>query len=300
MPADETALAIHHHDLAVVAEIHLEAVEHAAAGAEAVHLHAALAQPLDKAVRQRVAADGVIEEEHLDAVGRAFQQQLLEALAEASSRTMKNCTRITWRAAEIALNIASKLASPLTSRRTRLFARVGVRVIRTSALSLVAADLAGRQGLLDPGTPVQLGGRQVHLAVGLTPRLDVGVETAATEHQVRQQGQVRHEYQRGGPGDRALCGAHGEHGMDGGDEAEYLDADQQQAEVGGGGHCARSILVHSGGGHHSPLRGRSGQPGKQPGGEAGLAGSVGSTSFGRARPALRCSHRNHRRPRSPP
>ncbi|RMS48326.1 hypothetical protein ALP65_03994 [Pseudomonas aeruginosa] len=27
------------------------------------------------------------------------------------------------------------------------------------------------------------------------------------------------------------------------------------------------------------------------GGEAGLAGSVGSTSFGRARPALRCSHR---------
>ncbi len=53
--------------------------------------------------------------------------------------------------------------------------------------------------------------------------------------------------------------------MDGGDEAEYLDADQQQAEVGGGGHCARSILVHSGGGHHSPLRGRSGQPGNSQG-----------------------------------
>lgn len=100
-----------------------------------MHLHAALAQPLDIAVRQRVAADGVIEEEHLDAVGRTFQQQLLEALAEGVVADDEELHQDHLAGGGNRLNIASKLASPLTSRRTRLFARVGVRVIRTSAQS---------------------------------------------------------------------------------------------------------------------------------------------------------------------
>ena len=164
MPADETALAIHHHDLAVVAEIHLEAVEHAAAGAEAMHLHAALAQPLDIAVRQRVAADGVIEEEHLDAVGRTFQQQLLEALAEGvvADDEELHQDHLAGGGNRLEHRLEAGLA---VDQQAHPVVRQGRRAGHPHQRlePLVAADLAGRQGLLDPGTPVQLGGRQVHL-----------------------------------------------------------------------------------------------------------------------------------------
>ncbi|MCY1417783.1 hypothetical protein D9M71_333240 [compost metagenome] len=46
VPADEAEQAIHHHDLAVVAEVHLEAVEPAAAGGEGANIHAAVSKGL--------------------------------------------------------------------------------------------------------------------------------------------------------------------------------------------------------------------------------------------------------------
>lgn len=152
VPADETALAIHHHDLAVVAEIHLEAVEHAAAGAEAMHLHAALAQPLDIAVRQRVAADGVIEEEHLDAVGRTFQQQLLEALAEGvvADDEELHQDHLAGGGNRLEHRLEAGLA---VDQQAHPVVRQGRRAGHPHQRlePLVAADLAGRQGLLDQG-----------------------------------------------------------------------------------------------------------------------------------------------------
>lgn len=68
--------------------------------------------------------------------------------------------------------------------------------------------------------------------------------------------------------------------MDGGDEVEYLDIDQQQVEVGGGGYCVRLIFVYFGGGYYSFFWGRFGQFGKQLGGEVGLVGFVGLMLFG--------------------
>ncbi|MNO42570.1 hypothetical protein D3C76_327630 [compost metagenome] len=44
VPADETEQAIHHHDLAVVTEVHLEAVEPATTGCEGMNLYTTVAQ----------------------------------------------------------------------------------------------------------------------------------------------------------------------------------------------------------------------------------------------------------------
>ena len=87
-----------------------------------------------------------------------------------------------------------------------------------------------RLGFLDPGAPVLFAHGVVHFLVGLAPRLDVGIEAAAAEHQVRQQRQVGHEEQRQAPGQRALGGAHGEHGVDRGQYAKGVDGGDQVGE----------------------------------------------------------------------
>ena len=93
----------------------------------------------------------------------------------------------------------------------------------------VGAGVARGQGFLDPRAPVQLGDSSVHFLVGLAPRLDVGIEGAAAENQVGDQGQVGHEHQRQGPGDRALGGPDGQHRMDRGEGPEKV---QRGDEVG--------------------------------------------------------------------
>ncbi|MNE66160.1 hypothetical protein D3C80_1616950 [compost metagenome] len=67
--ADEAEQAIHHHNLAMVAEVHLEAVEPAATGSECVDLHTAVTQHLAVAGRQGMATDTVVQHEHLHAFG---------------------------------------------------------------------------------------------------------------------------------------------------------------------------------------------------------------------------------------
>ncbi|MCY1309147.1 hypothetical protein D9M70_592110 [compost metagenome] len=64
----------------------------------------------------------------------------------------------------------------------------------------------------------------------MAPGLDIGIEAAAAEHQVRQQGQVGHEEQRHRPGQGSLGGAHGQHRMHGGEHAEGMDRGDQVGE----------------------------------------------------------------------
>jgi hypothetical protein len=79
----------------------------------------------------------------------------------------------------------------------------------------------------------------VHFLVGLAPRLDVGIERAGTEDQVGDQGEVGDEEQGHGPGDRALGGAHGEHGVQRGDDAEQMNqAEHVTKEVG-------AVVIHT-------------------------------------------------------
>ena len=75
VPADEAQNAVDDHDLAVVAEVDLEAVEPAAAGGEGFDLDAGIAQRLHVAVGQGVAADAVVQQVNRHAFGGFFQQQ---------------------------------------------------------------------------------------------------------------------------------------------------------------------------------------------------------------------------------
>lgn len=93
----------------------------------------------------------------------------------------------------------------------------------------VGAGVAGGQGFLDPRAPVQLVDRSVHFLVGLAPRLDVRIEGAAAEDQVRDQREVGYEHQRQRPGNRALGGPDGQHCMDRGERPEKM---QRGDEVG--------------------------------------------------------------------
>jgi len=78
MPANEAVHTIDHHDLAVIAEVDLEAVEPAAARGEGADLHAAFAQGLAVACGQGVAADTIVEHIDFHAFSGLLQQQRLE------------------------------------------------------------------------------------------------------------------------------------------------------------------------------------------------------------------------------
>lgn len=86
----------------------------------------------------------------------------------------------------------------------------------------VGIGSAGGQGFFDPGTPVQLGDGLAHFFVGLAPRVDVAIEGTTAEDQVRNECQVGNEQQRQGPGDRALGGPNGQHGVNGGNQAQRV------------------------------------------------------------------------------
>ena len=90
MSADKAGQAIDHHHLAVIAEIHLEPVEPAAAGGKGLHPHTALAQDISVAVGQGMAADAVIQQVDLDAFGGLFQQQALQATPEPVVKRLRD------------------------------------------------------------------------------------------------------------------------------------------------------------------------------------------------------------------
>ncbi len=135
VPADEAAQAIDDHYLAMVAEVHLEAIDHPAAGAERMHLHAALAQLVDIAARQRVATDAVVQQEHVDAIRRALQQQLRQALAEGVVADDEELHQHDFLCRRDGFEHRIEDALPFASRRTSLFASVGMRASPTIALS---------------------------------------------------------------------------------------------------------------------------------------------------------------------
>ncbi|MNZ95050.1 hypothetical protein D3C78_1141800 [compost metagenome] len=226
----------------MIAEVHLEAVEHAVAGAEGMHLHAALAQAIDVAGRQAMAADGVIQEEHLDPGRHALQEDLRQTLAEAvvaddeelqEDHLLRGSERVEDRR-EAGLAIHQQAHMVVRQGRHARQPDHGLEF-------LVAVGLPRGHGFLDPRPPVQFGRGAAHLLVGLAARLDIGIETPPAECQVGQQGEQRHEHQRRGPGDGALRGAYGEHGMYRSDHPEDLDDDQQRAEIVAGKHACEGI-----------------------------------------------------------
>src|SRR5690606_16720662 len=75
--SDETAPAIHHQDLAVVAEVDLQAVAPGPRG-EGMHRNTTRAQCRDVRARQVVAADAVIEDAYAHAGGGPLQQHALQ------------------------------------------------------------------------------------------------------------------------------------------------------------------------------------------------------------------------------
>ena len=82
MPADERALAVHHDDLPMIAEVDLEAVHELARGRERMRLDAARAQRVHVAMRQVEAADAVVEEVHAHARLGLLDERVLEHVAE--------------------------------------------------------------------------------------------------------------------------------------------------------------------------------------------------------------------------
>ncbi|MNE56254.1 hypothetical protein D3C80_1511490 [compost metagenome] len=79
MPANEALHAVDHDDLAVVAKVDLEPIEPAAAGGEGFDVDTTVAQRLDVAVGQGVAANAVVKQIHRHAFGGFFQKQCLQA-----------------------------------------------------------------------------------------------------------------------------------------------------------------------------------------------------------------------------
>lgn len=69
VPTNETQQAVHYHDLAMVAEVHLEAVEPSAASGEGMNLYTTVAQLLAVSGWQGMAANAVIQHEHLHSFG---------------------------------------------------------------------------------------------------------------------------------------------------------------------------------------------------------------------------------------
>src|SRR5690606_6002868 len=80
--ADDREAAIHHRDLAMIAEVDLEAVAPALGGVERADIDAGFGQGADIGARQLEAADLVVEEVDLDAGARLGLQSLAQALAD--------------------------------------------------------------------------------------------------------------------------------------------------------------------------------------------------------------------------
>ncbi len=82
MSADKRALTVHRDDLAVIAEVQLQAVHEAAIGGERVRLHAGRAQRRHVAVGQIETADAVVQEIDAHALLRFRDQRVFKHLAE--------------------------------------------------------------------------------------------------------------------------------------------------------------------------------------------------------------------------
>jgi hypothetical protein len=90
-------------------------------------LHTAVAQHLAVAGRQGVAADPVVEHEHLHAFGRLAQQQLLQLSAEGVVVDDEELHQHGVTGLVDGSEDRMKVASPLISSFTSLFARHGMR-----------------------------------------------------------------------------------------------------------------------------------------------------------------------------
>ncbi|CRM81162.1 hypothetical protein [Pseudomonas sp. 22 E 5] len=207
VPADKAGNAVHHHDFAMVTKVDLETVKPAAAGGERFDFDPGVAQRLHVTVGQGVAADAVVEHMNIYAFGSFFLQQRVQLSAKLvvmnDEKLEQHCSF------GIANGVENRAECGFTIDQQPHFIIGQARhapQFGHGAQGAVGAGVARGQGFFDPWAPVQLVDGGVHFLVGLATGLDVRIEGAAAEDQVRDQRQVRHEHQRQGPGDRALGG----------------------------------------------------------------------------------------------
>ena len=178
-----------------------------------------------------MAADAVVEQVHRDALGGFFPEQGLQAPAEAVVVDDEKLDQHRFAGLADGLEnrregrLAIDEQAHLVVRQAWHTPKLGHRPQRG-----VGVRGTGGEGFFDPGAPVQGDDGFVHFGVGLAPRLDVGVEGAAAKNQVGHQGEIGNEQQRHGPGNGALGGPDGQHGVDRGDHPQKVNDRDQIAE----------------------------------------------------------------------
>jgi hypothetical protein len=183
------------YDLAVIAEVELEAVDEAAMGGERMHLHAGCPQGRHVTMRQIEAADAVVEEIDAHALRGFGKQRVLEHLAE----------RVVAHDKELHDDVAASLVDRFEDRGEGGFAvhQRAHRItrqeghaaqMREGAHELVAkrvGRVAGRRVVLVPCVRMRLRAQRFVLE---TARVGVTLELAAAEEQIRHQRQIRHSH----------------------------------------------------------------------------------------------------------
>ncbi|MCY1515763.1 hypothetical protein D9M68_503640 [compost metagenome] len=212
--ADKRLAPVHDDQLAVVAEVELEAVDEAAMRGKRPRIDARIEQRAHVAARQRMAADAVEQEVDLDAGLRALAQQRLQApaqrivvhdeelhdqhlpgLADRGKDGIEGLGAVDQQA-HVVIGQAWHAGQP----RQRTHAELRRRVHHAGAAGL---SFARSHAVADLAQPVVIE----------AARIDIAAKGAAPEDQVRDQREVRHHHQRPRPGDGAGRGAHRHDGV---------------------------------------------------------------------------------------
>ncbi|CAB3771725.1 hypothetical protein LMG29739_06098 [Paraburkholderia solisilvae] len=229
--ADERALAIDHDDLAVIAEIELEAVDEALVGRERMHLDAARAHRGDIAMRQIEAADAVVQHIRAHTLRDFRDQRVLDQLTE----------RVGAHDEKLHDHIAACVFNRFEDRGEGGFAvhqrahRVArqerhARQARQRTHEVRAERLRGpfMRRLRVPFGRLRARAQQF---VAEAARIDIAGEFAAAEKQIRNERQIRHRDERYRPCDRTLRGTGMQDRMACGDGAQQVAEKHQRADV---------------------------------------------------------------------
>ncbi|MNC29085.1 hypothetical protein D3C75_773220 [compost metagenome] len=171
-----------------------------------------------------MAADAVIQHEHPHTLGGLAQQQLLQRFAKVvvmdDEELHQHYVAGFFDGGEYCIECCLAIDQQLHL----VIGKAGhAPELGHGAQRRIAFRLAGGKGFFYPRPPVEVGHGHMHFLVGLAPGLDVGIERARTEDQVRDQGEVGDEEQRHGPGDCALGSAHGEQCVQCGDDTQQVN-----------------------------------------------------------------------------
>ena len=238
--ADPGAPAVHHHDLAVVAEVQVQPVDAAADGR--LHRDAGGPQPVDVGARQAVAADLVVQQVHPHAGGGALQQPRAQFPAHAVVAQDVELDQHVVAGRGDALEDRPEGGSTVDQQRGAVAVRERKPGEPLERLRVAARDEQAAPPQDCPHAVL----RRPEGGEVLAPRRDIVVEAVLAEHQEQRQGQQRERDQGHRPRRRSLGGACLHHGLAGGQHAEHLDQGVRKSEP--GAHFAASSARSSQGG----------------------------------------------------